>query len=115
MAEAFTMDKKCVVESPKDEILEGVIVDVIKTKWSEFIDPTKINKFDNPEEEIVKVKYETLYKNNHLKGEESFKYYPAPMANSNLGKFLMKYNNIAVGVKIKVIFDGKGVSSIKLD
>ena len=115
MEKSFSMNKKDVVASPKDEILNGIIIDINKTTWAGIIPEDKIGKFDDPNKEIVQIKFECKYENNVLKGEDVLPYYGAPMSNSKLGKFLIKYDSLKVGKEIKVIYDGDGFGKIKVD
>lgn len=111
---AFEMNKEVVKEVPKDVILDGVLVDVEKTTWANIIEPDKLHKFDNPGDEIIRVKYEYKFENDVLKGEQTFKYYEKPMCNSNLGLFLLKYDELKVGTKVKIDCSGEGFPSIKI-
>lgn len=109
------MNKNQVIKVPKDTVLDGVIVDIEKTTWANIIDPEKLSKFDEPNQEILRIKYEYQYEGNVLTSNESFKYYEKPMANSKLGKFLNKYETLKVGVSIKIDIDGNGFPSIRID
>lgn len=109
------MNKSVVVRSPKDEILEAIIIDVNKTKWSEIISTEKINTFDEPDKALVQIKFEAAFEGKILKGDDKFTYYENPMSNSKLGKFLERYEDLDVGVKIKVIYDKDGFGKILLD
>ena len=111
----FKMTKDKVVQSPKDEILEGVIIEVNKTTWANIIPADKLHKFTEVDKHIIQIKYETMFKNNSLKGEETYTYYENPMSNSKLGKYLMKYESLEVGKKIKVLFNKDGYSSIMIE
>lgn len=106
--------KSDVVQSPKDEILNGVIVDIKKGLLSEFIDEKHHSKFDNLEQEILEIQFETKFNDNILKGFDKMPYYKDPMSNSKLGKFLTKYEKLEVGTQIKVDYDGDGFGTIKL-
>lgn len=118
MVESFTdkFVKSDVVESPKDVILDGVVIKIDKGQLKEFVPKEKWDKFDNLEQETLLVHFETAFKGRNLTGSDKISYYPKGSipSNSNLGKFIQKYDSIAVGVKIKVEFDGNGYSSIKL-
>lgn len=109
------MNKKSVVQVPKDTILDGVIIDVEKTTWAKIISPEKICKFDEPDQEIILIKFETKYNDSNLKGEDTFKFYENPMANSKLGKFLEKYTDLKVGQSIKVDYNKDGFPSIRIE
>ena len=113
--EKLTITKKDVVQSPKDLVLNGTIIEANKTTWREIINPDKISKFDEPDKEIVQIKYEVLYDETHLKGEDTFAYYPQPMANSKLGLFLNKFESFEPGTQIKVVYDSQGFGKIKVD
>lgn len=113
--EKFEMNKNVVVQSPRDVILDGIIIDVNKTTWKEIIPSEKLDKFDNPDKELVQIKFETKFDERILKGEDVLPYFEKPMSNSNLGKFLDKYENLAVGKTIKIVFNDKGFGKIKLD
>jgi len=111
----FEMNKDVVVQVPKDTLLDGVIISVEKTKWNKIIDPDKLHKFEFPDEDIVQVKYEVKHEDKIMKGDETFRYYEFPMANSKLGKFLNKYETLKPEIKIKVDYNTKGIPSIRLE
>ena len=108
------MNKKQVVQVPKDTILDGIVIDVKKSTWLQIISPDKIGKFENPNDEILVISYECKFNDKILKGEDTVRYYPEPMANSKLGQFLEKYENLKAGVSVKVEYSGDGFPSIKL-
>lgn len=109
------MTKENVIASPKDEVLKGVIISIDKGLLSEFV-PVEVHpKFDNLEQETLNVTVECDFNNKKIKVTDRLAYYPEPMTNSKLGKFLNKYDELAVGVEIKVIFDGDGFGKIKVD
>ena len=108
------MNKKQVVQVPKDTVLSGVIINVEKTTWEKIISPDKISRFENPQDEIVHITYEVQYENRTLKGDETFNYYDAPMANSKLGMFLEKYDDLKAGIQIKIDYNAEGHPSIRL-
>ena len=108
-------NKSDVVQSPKDEILNGVIVDIKKGLLSEFVDSQYHTKFDNLEQEQLEIQYETKFKDKILKGFDRIAYYEKPMSNSKLGKFLTKYETLDIGISIKIIYDGDGFGKIKVD
>lgn len=113
--EKINLSKKDVVSSPKDSMQEAVIIEANKTTWAEIIDPEKISKFEEPNKEIVQIKYEVLYEGRHIKGEDTFNYFEKPMDNSKLGMYLNKYESFDAGTKIKIIYDSKGLGKIKVD
>lgn len=118
--EKFNETKEDVVASPKDEILDAVIVSIKKGTLREHFEEIDrkdiIAKFDSGlDDNYIFIDYETKYNELNIKGSDRFRHYSPPMENSNYGKFLMKYSNVGVGGKIKVIFDGKGFSKIKLE
>ena len=110
-----SIDKSKVVESPKDQILDGVIVKIEKGLLSEFIDPQYQEKFDNLEQETLNIEFEVHFNDKILKGNDRFAYYEEPMSNSKLGKFIEKYDEFKAGVKIKIEYNGKGFGKIKCD
>ena len=109
------MNKNQIKDVPKDTIQDGIVIAIDKCNWKMIVPADKLHKFENPDEEVLVVKYETKYNDSNLKGEDTIRYYAEPFPNSNLGKFLTKYDNLEVGSKVKVTFDGNGFSSIKLD
>lgn len=109
------MNKSQVVKSPKDEILKAVVLEVNKTCWAEIIAPEKLGEFDEPNKELVQIKFEASYDDNKLKGEDTFAYYERPMSNSKLGKYLEKYDELKVGQVIKVIYNKDGFGKVKVD
>lgn len=106
---------KDVVASPKDEILNGVVVDIKKGILSEFVDPQYHGKFDNLTQETLYISYETKFNENTLTGFDKMPYYDKPMSNSKLGKYLTKYGELKVGQNIKVVYDKDGFGKIKID
>ena len=60
------------------------------------------------------IHFETKYNDRHIGGTDRLRFYEEPMINSNLGKFIMKYETLKVGTKIKVEFNSDGFSSIKI-
>jgi len=113
--EKLNIKKSDVVESPKDELLNGVIIEANKTTWAEIISPDKIMKFEEPNKAIVQVKYEVEFNGTHFKGEDTFAYYDKPMSNSKLGQYLLKYDSFEPGTKVKVLYDVQGFGKIKVD
>lgn len=113
--ENIHVTKEIVVESPKDTVLDGVIVEAYKTTWREIIDPKKIENFNEPDKEIVQLKWQTKYKDKVLSGDDTFAFYKEPMSNSKMGKFLLKYSELGIGIPVKIIFSGEGFGTIKLD
>tara|TARA_R100001591_G_scaffold39587_1_gene51207 strand:+ start:5398 stop:5739 length:342 start_codon:yes stop_codon:yes gene_type:complete len=112
--EKVTITKKDVVESPKDTILDAVVIAANKTCWAEIIAPDKLAKFDEPNKEIIQILFETAFNGTNLAGEDTMAYYEKPMSNSKMGTFLIKYDSFEPGTKIKVIYDDKGFASIHL-
>lgn len=105
---------KDVVASPVDEILDGVIIKIEKGLLSEFIPESVHSKFDNLEQSTLNIHFQTTYNEKNIGGTDRIAFYDEPMTNSKLGKFLTKYEELKVGQKIKVEFNGDGFSSIKL-
>jgi len=117
MAQTFNtnLKKSDVVESPKDIILDGVIVGMEKGLLSEFLDPSVHSKFDNLEQPTLKIHFEVKFKERLIKGNDRLPYYDEPMSNSKLGKFLTKYEELKTEKKIKVEYNDKGFGSIRLE
>ena len=113
--EKINLTKKDVLSSPKDSIHDAIILEANKTTWAEIIDPEKISKFEEPDKEIIQIKYEVAYEGRHIKGEDTFNYYEKPMDNSKTGQYLNKYEKFDVGTKIKIVYDSKGMGKIKVD
>lgn len=109
-----TMDKSKVVASPKDEVLDGVVVRIQKGFLSEFVDPAYHSKFDNLEQEHLLIHFDVKFEDKILKGSDRVAYYSEPMTNSKLGKYLLKYGELKVGQSIKIDYDGDGFAKIKL-
>lgn len=116
------LDIKKFIETPTDAIEDGTITKLTMMTWREKLtrqmtDPTKLaealKKFDNPEETIVLVEFET--NKEKIKGDDAIKHYDPCPTNSKLGKITAKYGNLKVGLPIKIEFDGNGYSSIKYD
>lgn len=115
MEKTFKMDKSQVVEIPKDVILDGIVVDVLLTTWRELLDNEEsIKKFNNPDQQIVNIKFECKHEDKIFKGTQNLTYDSNPSSNSKLGKFLNKYETLEAGTKIKVLYDGEGYPEIKL-
>ena len=108
------LTKASVVESPRDVILDGVIISIEKGLLREFLDESVYSKFDNLDQETLKITYECQYNNKSLLGNDKIAYYSSPGSNSKLGKFLTKYSELKVGLLIKVEYDGEGFGKIKV-
>jgi kynurenine formamidase len=113
--EKINITKEDIVESPKEIVLDGRVIDVKKTTWKEIISPDKIGKFDNPDKEIVLIKFECLYNGVYFKGEQTFPYYEKPMSNSKMGMYLLKYGDFEPGKAIKVFYNSKSFPEIVLE
>ncbi len=113
-SETLEMDKNQVIETPKDIILNGIVISVTKTTWRNIVDESKLSKFDNPDQEIVNIDFEVGFNEKILKGNDTITYYEQPMSNSKLGKYLIKYEKLKVGQTIKVEYSGDGFPSIKI-
>ena len=109
------MTKENVVASPKDEILNGVIIGIEKGLLSEFVKPEVHHKFDNLQQETLNILIDCDFKDKKIKVTDRLPYYAEPMTNSKLGKFLNKYEELIIGAQIKVIFDSDGFGKIKVD
>ena len=110
------ISSKNVVESPKDQIMDGVITAISdKTTWNDHLtamgNEKAIAKFPNPGQEIINVSYEVT-KDPSLKGTDQVAYYDKPRDRSKLGKLLTKYGDLDVGTKIKIKFNGDGYSEM---
>lgn len=103
--------KDDVKKTPKDEVIEAEIVDTKITTWREYFDGNmeKLDKFDNPDQKIVAIKYQTPF----TTSEDAIPYYDAPSDKSILGRFLEKYGNLNKGTKFKVYFNNEGYPELK--
>lgn len=110
-----TMTKDSVIASPKDEILNGVVLKIEKGLLGEFLDDKVKDKFDNLEQPTLFFYIECKFNNKHIRTTDRLAFYEEPMSNSKLGKYLEKYGELKAGQEIKVIFNDKGFGSIKLD
>jgi len=102
--------KNDVREVPKNDVIEAIVIDIQVKTWKELISKDKIDKFDNPEEEQIIVKYDA-------KGfirEEKFKNEANPTTTSKTGRYLVRYEEFKIGQKVKVDFDNEGKSTILL-
>lgn len=117
MSKLFTekIDKSVIIESPKDEVLTGVIIQIERGLLSEFVAPEVHSKFDNLDQETLNFTIECTFNGKKFKVNDRIAYYTEPMSNSKLAKFLEKYDTLEVSKQIKVIFDGNGFGKIKLD
>ena len=117
MVEVFNkkLDKSVIVASPRDEILNGVIVQVEKGLLREFLDESVHSKFDNLDQDTLKFTIECEFDNKKFNVIDRIAFYDEPMSNSKLAKFLNKYDTLEVGKQIKVIFDKDGFGKIKVD
>ena len=109
------LTKSDVVESPKDVILDGVVIKIERGALKEFLKPEVHSKFDNLDQDTLYFHYEVKFENRIIKGNDKMPYYEKPGSNSNLGKFLNRYNELKSGCIVKIIYDGNGMSNIKLD
>lgn len=94
---------------PKDEILQGVVLELDVKTWYELTkDETKKKNLKDPDGKVLKVFYEV----DGFKRNESFPFTDNPTTTSRYGRFIVKYGNFAVGQTIKVQFDDEGKSTI---
>jgi len=116
MVENFTekFTKEDIVASPVDETLSGVITQIHKGVLKEFLDIKVHEKFDNLDQETLKIDFEVKFNDMIIKGNDRIAYYKEPMSNSKLGKFLKKYGEFKIGVEIKVNYDGEGFGKISV-
>jgi len=110
----ITQTSKDVIKSPKDTVLRGKVISAEKTTWRKIIDPDKISKFDEPDKDIIQVKYEVEFEGTNISGSDTMAYFEKPMSNSKMGKYLEKYGSFEVGQDISVDFDDKGYSKLRL-
>lgn len=104
--------KEQVVKTPKNETREATVTNVEVTTWRDHLggDMTKLEKFDEPDQKIVVVSYET---ENGQEASDAFPYYEAPTDKSTIGKYLQKYGKFENGQKIVVYFNGEGYPNLK--
>lgn len=95
---------------PKDEIVDATVINLEVKTWRDFISADKLEKFDNPDEKLIFVKYDY----NGFIREEKFAYHETPTTTSRLGRYLVKYDKFEIGSQIKVQFDEEGKSNIVL-
>jgi len=107
--------KSEIIASPTDEILTGVITNIEKGVLKEFLNEGVQSKFDNLDQETLKIYFECKFEDKIIKGSDRLAYYEKPMSNSKLGKFLIKYDELNVGREIKVVFDKNSFGKIKVD
>lgn len=105
--------KESIIASPRDEILDGVIIKIDKGLLSEFIDPKVHSKFDNLEQPTLNITIDVKFNDKVIKVTDRIAYYKEPMTNSKLGKFLNKYDKLEVGKQIKVFFNSEGFGNIQ--
>lgn len=108
------MSKKQVVETPKEKILDGIITKCEKGTWRDIIEPDKLDKFDNPDAELVILELEVKHNDRIIKVSDKFRYYDPAPDSSKLGRFLLKYETLDVQTKVKVDFNSEGYASIRL-
>ncbi len=113
---SIELNKDNVIQNPKDQIIDARIVELKLTTWAEeILDKEVLAKFDEPEQQIVKIYYEaitedgTTYNNN-----ECYAWYDNPHELSKLGKFITKYGEFKEGINCKVHFNSKGESKLDL-
>lgn len=105
--------KDDIVESPKDVIVDAVVDSFEVTTWREFLDDeTKSSKFDNPDKDIIVVRYTDT--ENGYNGTDTINLMNPPSDRSKIGKYLNRYGDFAKGQSIKVEYDGEGFSRIRL-
>ena len=99
-----------VVEFPKNEVLEGVVLSIELKKSQEIFGDKAYEK----DKDVLVVSYEV--KGHNLHGIEYFNYFPKGLVpdRSKLGKFLKRYENLKVGTIVKVDFDAEGNYKILL-
>jgi len=90
-----------VIQLPKNEVREGVIIGMeVKNAKEIFGD-----KALNPNQDILIITYEVLGLD--IKGEQIVNYYPKGKvkSNSKLGQLINYYGGLKVGMKVKIDFD----------
>lgn len=101
---------KDVREVPKNDVVDAAVIDIKVKTWRDIISAEKIDKFDNPDEEQIIVKYEAA----GFIREEKFRNDKNPTTTSRTGRYLVRYSEFKIGQIIKVDFDNDGKSSILL-
>lgn len=102
--------KNDVREVPRNDVVDATVIDIQVKTWRDIISKDKIDKFDNPEEEQIIVKYDAQ----GFVREEKFRNDTNPTTTSKTGRYLVRYDEFKVGQTIKVDFDNEGKSSILL-
>lgn len=94
---------------PKDDIIEGIIINLEVKTWNDITkDETKRKNLKNPDGKVLFVKYEV----DELIRENKFPFTEKPTTNSKYGRFIIKYGDFAIGQKIKIQFDSDGYTEI---
>jgi hypothetical protein len=96
-----------VVERPKNETREGVVVDVEMTTAKAIFGDNLLPK-QYPDRRMINVTYEIAELG--LRGSKALTFFPpgSVPSNSGLGRFLKRYGSLKPGTLVKVDFDGEG-------
>lgn len=116
MARSYNTEEVKIVSSPKSTFVDAVIIDMEITNWREVIeDEKKLEKFKNPDTELVRIVYELQFDGRKLRGDETYNYYDPVPDNSKLGKFHLRYKDAKVGSIVKVKFNAHGIGEIDIE
>ena len=108
--------QKEVIEVPKDETANAIIVDLQIKTWLEITkDETKKKNLKDPNGRVLEIKYDA----NGIIRHDIFPIPEKVTTASRYGRYLIKYNiendldfKPSIGDKIKVFFDGESRSNI---
>ncbi len=120
MTEVYNAEvtKEDIVASPKDEILNGIIISINKGLLSEFVDSQYHKDFDEEslKKQQLSINFEVTFENRTISGNDRMNFYKEPLSNTSMAKFFTKYDGgLKVGTKIKVQYNSKGFGKISLD
>lgn len=116
MANKTLPTKEEVVETPKNVVLDAVVIDVTIESWQEHLgDSPGLNKIREQdidiEQDQVFITFET--ENGHRDNTVAT-YYDKPSERSKLGKLLLAYGEIKPGTQVKVHYNDKGKSTVQV-
>lgn len=108
--------KEDVVTTPKNTVLEAVIIDVTVESWEEHLGESPgLNKIRDQDIDIEALQcFITFETESGHRDSTVATYYQTPSERSKIGKLLKTYGSIDVGTKIQVHYNAEGKATVQL-
>lgn len=104
----------------KDELYNGVIIEIQDGTVQDFVAPAALEKFNNKDSKAINLIVEVMMGDQRKLINQFYTYIDDDgitkyTSNSNLGKYVSKYDKAPeVGDQVKVISDERGYGSVKI-